>query len=289
MNTGSLMKWLIFCSCGLHVIQGQASTCINITCESFNYKKQDCEMEEAKHIINASVFTKKSNSDCIYDNGYGFRDNILWVNNGCRAIFKVCFSDKETTQSTTKSSSMTHTVTTLPTDLPVSSENTDCPPLTDFFTSTEVLITTNTKQQLITTESFENHEQEAYSLPIPAIVIPVIVVLLGLTLIGVFLLKKRRSKTVESGQKRCDSKQISGNRSCNSANSNTYSVLNEPTENNISATDAYSVLDAPQRIDNNYIVLGPEHSYASLDPGLKSNKKLENTTQVEKKCHRHQL
>lgn len=246
-------------------------------------------MEEAKHIINASVFTKKSNSDCIYDNGYGFRDNILWVNNGCRAIFKVCFSDKETTQSTTKSSSMTHTVTTLPTDLPVSSENTDCPPLTDFFTSTEVLITTNTKQQLITTESFENHEQEAYSLPIPAIVIPVIVVLLGLTLIGVFLLKKRRSKTVESGQKRCDSKQISGNRSCNSANSNTYSVLNEPTENNISATDAYSVLDAPQRIDNNYIVLGPEHSYASLDPGLKSNKKLENTTQVEKKCHRHQL
>ena len=42
------------------------------------------------------------------------------------------------------------------------------------------------------------------------------------------------------------------------------------------------MLDAPQRIDNNYIVLGPEHSYASIDPGLKSDKKLENTTQAEK-------
>ena len=86
---------------------------------------------------------------------------------------------------------MTHPVTTLPTDPPMSSENTDSPPLTDFLTSTEALITTNTKQQLITTESLESHEQEASSLPIPAIVIPVIVVLSGLTLIGVFLLKKR--------------------------------------------------------------------------------------------------
>ena len=42
------------------------------------------------------------------------------------------------------------------------------------------------------------------------------------------------------------------------------------------------MLDAPQRIDNNYIVLGPEHSYASIDPRFKSDKKLENTTQAEK-------
>lgn len=61
-------------------------------------------MEEAKQIINVSVSTKQSKSDCIYENGsvnyaeqpgsgrYGFRGNILWVDRGCRAIFKVCYT-----------------------------------------------------------------------------------------------------------------------------------------------------------------------------------------------------
>ena len=71
----------------------------SVVCESKNNKYTPCEIKEASRIISVSVmnqiewFTYCHNTNGGFYNraNYGSIGNILWVRDGCRAVFSICY------------------------------------------------------------------------------------------------------------------------------------------------------------------------------------------------------
>lgn len=86
---------------------GQSGTCRQIKCESWNYEYAECNVLEHREIEEVTVDDRVSVSECVHQEGniapegymkgqtgiYGYSADTLWVHRGCRAWFKVCFSD----------------------------------------------------------------------------------------------------------------------------------------------------------------------------------------------------
>lgn len=58
-----------------------------VKCQSWDYQYATCYAGE--NIINVSVAQKHSNAGCIEGYSWGYSGNYIWVNNGCRATFRV--------------------------------------------------------------------------------------------------------------------------------------------------------------------------------------------------------
>ena len=56
-----------------------------ITCESRNYQQSWCNT--GRRVGRAWVAEQRSQSPCIQGQTWGWRDNAIWVNGGCSAIF----------------------------------------------------------------------------------------------------------------------------------------------------------------------------------------------------------
>ena len=57
----------------------------SIACESRNYQQSWCNT--GRRVGRAWVAEQRSQSPCIQGQTWGWRDNAIWVNGGCSAIF----------------------------------------------------------------------------------------------------------------------------------------------------------------------------------------------------------
>ena len=59
----------------------------DVTCESYNYNYYQCALPA--YVLDAWVAYEYSSNACIPNHAWGFSGNILWVDRGCRARFRV--------------------------------------------------------------------------------------------------------------------------------------------------------------------------------------------------------
>ena len=69
--------------------------CVEVDCDSVHYNHKDCNvtgMIKDSYIYSMDVVERRSPAGCKRNDSFGYkkRDNI-WVNQGCRANFEVCF------------------------------------------------------------------------------------------------------------------------------------------------------------------------------------------------------
>ena len=72
-----------------------ASSCNHLTaidCSSRDFAFARCSIPGAGEITSLSVTRKYSRSSCTYDWSYGHQGGQVWVNQGCRAQFAVCYN-----------------------------------------------------------------------------------------------------------------------------------------------------------------------------------------------------
>ena len=62
-----------------------------LDCSSHGYQYSRCQVPGAKRVESVNVATKYSSSDCNYGSGFGVIGANIWVHNGCRAKFNVCY------------------------------------------------------------------------------------------------------------------------------------------------------------------------------------------------------
>jgi len=65
-----------------------------VSCSSWKFRDVDCQVHDAPgKITSVVVARKKSKSPCKSGKTFGFdkKNTIIWVKQGCRAIFQVCF------------------------------------------------------------------------------------------------------------------------------------------------------------------------------------------------------
>jgi hypothetical protein len=67
------------------------SSSVQITCESSNYAYTSCGVP-GDRIVSARVTRQLSTAPCDQGRGWGYQQNYIWVNNGCRAEFEVWVS-----------------------------------------------------------------------------------------------------------------------------------------------------------------------------------------------------
>ena len=73
----------------------QISSCDGSTiihCASNGMQYNTCEIQGASHITSIVVDRQISNSPCNFCSSFGVADNVIWVDNGCRADFAICYS-----------------------------------------------------------------------------------------------------------------------------------------------------------------------------------------------------
>ncbi len=59
----------------------------NVDCDSWSFEYKECP--QPSNIKSVSVVDKRSKSSCTSGTSYGYKNNVLWVDNGCRATFSV--------------------------------------------------------------------------------------------------------------------------------------------------------------------------------------------------------
>lgn len=60
----------------------------DIQCESLNYGYNECRFDGYR-VIQVYMVNRRSNSACDYGRTYGIGQDYIWVDQGCRAIFRV--------------------------------------------------------------------------------------------------------------------------------------------------------------------------------------------------------
>ena len=64
---------------------------VSIKCESWSYKYATCAA--GGPIVSGKVAHKDSKASCTFKQSFGFKDNNLWVDKGCRATFTLRVAD----------------------------------------------------------------------------------------------------------------------------------------------------------------------------------------------------
>ncbi|XP_005105195.1 lectin ADEL [Aplysia californica] len=65
--------------------------CDVIKVESWNYKYAEKDVEDATWVLNMTVVDQQSAAKCNLGESFGYQKATLWVDDGCRADFKVCY------------------------------------------------------------------------------------------------------------------------------------------------------------------------------------------------------
>ncbi|XP_063411307.1 lectin ADEL-like [Mytilus trossulus] len=69
--------------------------CTSISCESWGWKYQECPVDNlgAGRVVSMTIISQRYycnfGLDKVY---YGWKRNMIYVNNGCRATFDVCYT-----------------------------------------------------------------------------------------------------------------------------------------------------------------------------------------------------
>ena len=59
-------------------------------CESWNYKFNKCGCSSLGTIQSVTLHKQESKTMCKEGQNWGYDDNSIWVNDGCRAEFDIC-------------------------------------------------------------------------------------------------------------------------------------------------------------------------------------------------------
>ncbi|GFR85723.1 D-galacturonic acid binding lectin [Elysia marginata] len=73
-------------------LDGAHSVCRRMTLKSNKHGYNRLTVNEAAHVTSITPEKVFSNSACVPGVGYGHFGTEIWVNKGCRAEFKVCFT-----------------------------------------------------------------------------------------------------------------------------------------------------------------------------------------------------
>nr|BAP94528.1 D-galacturonic acid binding lectin precursor [Aplysia kurodai] len=65
--------------------------CDTIRVESWSYKYAEKVVEDASWVLNMTVVDQQSAAACTLGESFGYQKATLWVDQGCRADFKVCY------------------------------------------------------------------------------------------------------------------------------------------------------------------------------------------------------
>ena len=75
-------------------VSGQIS-CFTMELESQESRYSQHNIGSGKSVTSMGVVDQQSNNPCISGYSYGFLGSIVWVDNGCRAEFSVCYQPGE--------------------------------------------------------------------------------------------------------------------------------------------------------------------------------------------------
>ena len=111
--SGKTIVWVLTVFC-LQQVQTKCKFILKtVLCESINDAQRQCEIAEASRIVSVSISIQYSQTHCYKTKGgflwghhranYGFSENIMWVKDGCRALFFVCYKPRVSTTPTTQS------------------------------------------------------------------------------------------------------------------------------------------------------------------------------------------
>ena len=77
-----------------HIISVVAQTCVQLKCESVQYRRTECvfdELNEDSRITSIDVNEQYSMDMCIKGKSFDvLTPGKMWVDGGCRATFKIC-------------------------------------------------------------------------------------------------------------------------------------------------------------------------------------------------------
>ena len=62
-----------------------------VTCTSINYFYRECSVPGADVIHLIKLHESLSQQACVFKRTFGFRDNSVWVTDGCSGIFYLCY------------------------------------------------------------------------------------------------------------------------------------------------------------------------------------------------------
>nr|BAP94527.1 D-galacturonic acid binding lectin precursor [Aplysia kurodai] len=68
-----------------------APECDVIRVESWSYKYAEKVVEDASYVLNMTVVDRQSAAACTLGESFGYQKATLWVDDGCRADFNVCY------------------------------------------------------------------------------------------------------------------------------------------------------------------------------------------------------
>jgi hypothetical protein len=71
---------------GIDVWPGQDGPVRTLRCESERDRLRECEIPRGAGV---RLITRLSDSPCIQGRTWGYNRNLIWVDNGCRAVFEV--------------------------------------------------------------------------------------------------------------------------------------------------------------------------------------------------------
>ena len=60
-----------------------------VRCKSEDFRKRTCRLNG--RVRNVSLYDRESKAQCRRGNDWGYRNNQIWVQNGCRAVFRVTY------------------------------------------------------------------------------------------------------------------------------------------------------------------------------------------------------
>ena len=71
----------------IFILSASAHASFDLTCKSKNNNYVECGTDEK--IERADLVQQLSQSNCIQGSTYGWQDHFVWVNNGCKGVFRV--------------------------------------------------------------------------------------------------------------------------------------------------------------------------------------------------------
>lgn len=87
---------MIFLACILTVHPAESrGVCKEVACSSWNYHSVKCRIDNPPgKVVYMAVARRESKSQCTFGQSFGYSSdtNFVWVRNGCRAHFQICFN-----------------------------------------------------------------------------------------------------------------------------------------------------------------------------------------------------
>ncbi|KAL5021923.1 hypothetical protein ScPMuIL_001078 [Solemya velum] len=94
----ALLVGAAWITCGMSKLSDPVNVCSKFKCSSSNDDMKICEIPLAIKIKQVKVARELSREDCVSEytrQNYGYAETSIWASESCRALFRVCYEQKE--------------------------------------------------------------------------------------------------------------------------------------------------------------------------------------------------